>query len=209
MGYAAFSNTRTPSPPWVHVVRLLVPMSCCDDAAQYVITALGGEDIARKLVGGFKWWQVRGVPGYVFMTMRSISLSSFIFSVDAQWVTAKKDWQEAKRRYKMQNKSKTPAEAPTVDPAADSADSAPYEAHMDEMRCILYAHGGAYVSSAKTLLNVTKGAIISEVSTKNDTASNGTLERSMAVFLPSIIDCLRNTPSLARCKTSSLLVRLP
>ncbi|KAJ6497643.1 hypothetical protein C8R45DRAFT_983709 [Mycena sanguinolenta] len=119
----AFSNTRTPSPPWVHVVRLVVPMSCCDDAAQYLITALGGEEIARKLVGGCKWWQVRGLPG-----------------VDAQWITAKKDWQEAKRRYKMQNKSKTPAQAP-VDPEADSE---AYEEHMDEMRCILYCHGGGY-----------------------------------------------------------------
>ncbi|KAF8178667.1 hypothetical protein K438DRAFT_1844188 [Mycena galopus ATCC 62051] len=120
----AFSNTRTPSPPWVHVVRLVIPMSCCDDAAQYLITALGGEETARKLVGGCKWWQVRGVPG-----------------VDAQWVTAKKDWEEAKRRYKMQNKYKMPAEVPVVDPAADSA---PYEEHMDEMRCILYSHGGGY-----------------------------------------------------------------
>jgi hypothetical protein len=70
----------------------------------------------------------------------TINLASTFLRVDAQWVTAKKDWQEAKRRYKMNNKSKTPAEAP-VDAAADSA---PYEAHMDEMRCILYAHGGTY-----------------------------------------------------------------
>ncbi|KAK7057586.1 Abhydrolase-3 domain-containing protein [Favolaschia claudopus] len=120
----AFSNTRTPSPPWVHVVRLLVPMSVCDDAAQYVIKALGGEDMARKMVGGCKWWQVRGVPG-----------------VDAQWITAKKDWQEAKRRYKMQNKTKPSVEAPPVDPLAEPAH---YEEHMDEMRCILYSHGGGY-----------------------------------------------------------------
>ncbi|KAJ7686541.1 hypothetical protein B0H17DRAFT_1013522 [Mycena rosella] len=119
----AFGNTRTPSPPWVHVVRLIVPVSCCDDAAQYLITALGGEDVARQMVGGCKWWQVRGVPG-----------------VDAQWVTARKDWQEAKRRYKMYNKSKTTSETP-VDPAADSS---PYEEHMDAMRCILYSHGGGY-----------------------------------------------------------------
>ncbi|KAJ7019317.1 hypothetical protein C8F04DRAFT_1236790 [Mycena alexandri] len=119
----AFANTRTPSPPWVHVVRLVVPMSCCDEAAQYLITALGGEDAARKMVGGCKWWQVRGVPG-----------------VDAQWITARKDWQEAKKRYKMHQKSKTPGEAP-VDPEADSA---PYEEYMDELRCILYSHGGGY-----------------------------------------------------------------
>ncbi|KAF7351100.1 Abhydrolase-3 domain-containing protein [Mycena sanguinolenta] len=120
----AFSNTRTPSPPWVHVVRLVVPMTCCDDAAQYLITALGGEEIARKLVGGCKWWQVRGLSG-----------------VDAQWITAKKDWQEAKRRYKMQDKSKTSTQVPAVDPEADSGT---YEEHMDEMRCILYSHGGGY-----------------------------------------------------------------
>ncbi|KAJ7099552.1 hypothetical protein B0H15DRAFT_820712 [Mycena belliarum] len=119
----AFANTRTPSPPWVHVVRLVVPVSCCDDAAQYLITALGGADATQKLVGGCKWWQVRGIPG-----------------VDAQWITAKKDWQEAKRRYKMYHNSRSMNEAP-VDPDADSA---PYEEHMDEMRCILYAHGGGY-----------------------------------------------------------------
>ncbi|KAJ7503004.1 hypothetical protein B0H11DRAFT_2170967 [Mycena galericulata] len=119
----AFANTRTPSPPWVHVVRLVIPMSCCDEAAQFLITALGGEDAARRIVGGCKWWQVRGIPG-----------------VDAQWVTARKDWQEAKRRYKMQNKAKSASEAP-FDPAADSA---PYEEHMDQMRCILYSHGGGY-----------------------------------------------------------------
>ncbi|KAF8161335.1 hypothetical protein B0H34DRAFT_796140 [Crassisporium funariophilum] len=79
-----FSNTRTPSPPWTHVVRTLVPMSTCEEAASFLIKALGGEEIARRLVGGVKWWQVRGVNG-----------------VDAQWITAKKDWQEAKRRHKQ------------------------------------------------------------------------------------------------------------
>lgn len=60
-----FANTRTPSPPWVHVVRLTVPMTCCDDAATYLIEALGGEDVAKRVVGGVKWWQVRGnVNGY-------------------------------------------------------------------------------------------------------------------------------------------------
>ncbi|CAK5282353.1 unnamed protein product [Mycena citricolor] len=117
----AFGNTRTPSPPWVHVVRLVIPMSCCDDAAQYVITALGGEEVARRVVGGCKWWQVRGVSG-----------------IDAQWITAKKDWQEAKRRDKMRDK---PPPSPS---SASGPDSAPYEAHMDEMRCILYSHGGGY-----------------------------------------------------------------
>ena len=39
---------RTPSPPWVHVVRLLVPMSKCDEAAGYLIKALGGEDVGAS-----------------------------------------------------------------------------------------------------------------------------------------------------------------
>ncbi|KAJ7647735.1 hypothetical protein FB45DRAFT_1052164 [Roridomyces roridus] len=119
----AFSNTRTPSPPWVHVVRLVVPMSCCDEASTYLITALGGEDAARSIIGGCKWWQVRGVNG-----------------VEAQWITAKKDWEEAKRRYKSRSETKPASDVP-LEPDSESA---PYEEHMDEMRCILYAHGGGY-----------------------------------------------------------------
>ncbi|KAI8973983.1 Alpha/Beta hydrolase protein [Trametes punicea] len=124
----AFSNTRTPSPPWVHVVRLLVPMSCCDDAATYLIKALGGEEVAKRIVGGTKWWQVRGVKG-----------------VDAEWIVAKKDWQEAKKRQKAR-------EASSPDPGAASPEAdnpnqempATYQPEMDQMRCILYAHGGGY-----------------------------------------------------------------
>ena len=60
-----FSNTRTPSAPWMLVKRLLVPMSCCDQAAVHLIDVLGGEQKTRELVGGTKWWQVRGLKGYV------------------------------------------------------------------------------------------------------------------------------------------------
>jgi hypothetical protein len=62
-----FSNTRTPSPPWTHVVRILVPVSKCEEAASYLIKALGGEDVAKRLIGGVKWWQVRGVNGSAFV----------------------------------------------------------------------------------------------------------------------------------------------
>ena len=41
----------------------MVPLSSCDEAATYLIKALGGEDVARQVVGGVKWWQVRGVNG--------------------------------------------------------------------------------------------------------------------------------------------------
>ncbi|EEB88684.1 hypothetical protein MPER_13338, partial [Moniliophthora perniciosa FA553] len=70
------------------------------------------------VVGGVKWWQVRGVNG-----------------VDAQWITAKKDWREAKRRYKEQDKSAA------KESLQRSEDSNTYEKDMDEMRCILYSHG--------------------------------------------------------------------
>ncbi|KAL1941449.1 hypothetical protein VTO73DRAFT_7266 [Trametes versicolor] len=122
----AFSNTRTPSPPWVHAVRLLVPMSCCDEAAKYLIKALGGEECTKRVVGGTKWWQVRGVKG-----------------VDGEWIVAKKDWQEAKRRQKARESSSDGG--PSLDAGQSSQETpATYEPEMDEMRCILYAHGGGY-----------------------------------------------------------------
>jgi hypothetical protein len=79
-------------------------------------------------------------------------------SVDAQWIVAKKDWREAKRRYKEQERkdSKGPGEqngheTPNGgDHAGDHAgsdhddtESGSYQQDMDEMRCILYSHGGA------------------------------------------------------------------
>ncbi|EAU91257.2 lipase/esterase [Coprinopsis cinerea okayama7 len=112
----AFSNTRTPSPPWVHVFRTTVPMSCCDEAASYLISALGGEDVCRRVVGGVKWWQVRGIDG-----------------VDAQWIAAKKDWREAKRRFKQRGEKYSTAN-----------EEGTYAKDMDAMRCILYLHGGGY-----------------------------------------------------------------
>ncbi|KAI1785206.1 alpha/beta-hydrolase [Ganoderma leucocontextum] len=124
----AFSNTRTPSPPWVHVVRLLVPMSCCDEAATHLIKALGGEEITKRVVGGTKWWQVRGVKG-----------------VDAEWIVAKKDYQEAKRKQKARRMSMDASSPGPQDGENPNQEIPPsYQPEMDEMRCILYAHGGGY-----------------------------------------------------------------
>ncbi|TFK88448.1 alpha/beta-hydrolase [Polyporus arcularius HHB13444] len=121
----AFSNTRTPSPPWVHIVRLLVPMSSCDEAATYLIKALGGEEVTKRVVGGTKWWQVRGVKG-----------------VDAEWIVARKDWQEAKKKQKARGMS---SDGAPVDNGNTHQELPPqYQPEMDEMRCILYAHGGGY-----------------------------------------------------------------
>ncbi|KAH7329803.1 hypothetical protein B0J17DRAFT_679742 [Rhizoctonia solani] len=86
-----FSNTKIPSPPWVHCVRVMIPLSTCDEAAPLLVQALGGQEAAREFVGGTKWWQVRGVRG-----------------VDAQWVAVKRDWREAERRRKQRQEPTSP-----------------------------------------------------------------------------------------------------
>ncbi|TFK50945.1 alpha/beta-hydrolase [Heliocybe sulcata] len=132
----SFSNTRTPSPPWVRVVRLLVPMSTCEEAATHLIKALGGEDVAKRVVGGTKWWQVRGVKG-----------------VNCEWIVAKKDWQEAKKRHKayqkaQQEKANGSPKENQIDPPSNESESSEdddkYDPDMDAMRCILWFHGGGY-----------------------------------------------------------------
>ncbi|QRW25189.1 carbohydrate esterase family 10 protein [Rhizoctonia solani] len=89
-----FSNARIPSPPWVHCVRVLIPLECCDAAAPLLLQALGGPEA----VGGSKWWQVRGVRG-----------------VDAQWVAVKRDWRDAEKRRKQDPMS--PVTSPTNPPS--------------------------------------------------------------------------------------------
>lgn len=93
-------------------------MTTCDEAAELLIKVLGGEEHTRRVVGGVKWWTVRGVEG-----------------VDAQWIATKRDWNDAKKRY--DEKIDTPADQ--SDPTANGS----YNENLDEMRCILYFHGGA------------------------------------------------------------------
>jgi hypothetical protein len=91
------------------------------------------------------------------------------FRLDAEWITAKKDWQNAQERSKEREgpvtapqehaaeHPNTPlsngvvsgpppelegeASAPSQN-SETSQDSAAYQPEMDEMRCILYSHGG-------------------------------------------------------------------
>jgi len=132
-------------------------MSSCDEAAVYLIKAFRGEEVMKRVVGGTKWWQVRGIRG-----------------LDAEWISAKKHWQDAQRRAKEQ---RAPANARQTGPTdglglrntdleratsveseseeyhesppapsknEPSKDSGSYQPEMDDMRCILYAHGGGY-----------------------------------------------------------------
>lgn len=108
-----FSNTRTPSPPWTHVVRTLVPLSCCDEAAIYLIKALGGEDVARDIVGGIKWWQVRGVNGYVMVLLFGLWI---LILKSAQHRRSMDDCEKrlGRRSAKAQTRSREGERSPTV-----------------------------------------------------------------------------------------------
>jgi hypothetical protein len=61
-----FGNAGIPTPPWIHAESVLIPISVCDVAATHLIKAFGGEEVTQRVVGGTKWWQVRGIHGYVF-----------------------------------------------------------------------------------------------------------------------------------------------
>jgi hypothetical protein len=133
-----------------------VPLSCCDEAATYIIKALGGEDVARQAVGGVKWWQVRGVNGLVVSIfssyLKNLTLSRVCYSVDAEWLTMKNDWREAKKRHKMrQDQARMGFNAPTAPttspPESLSSDNNAYDKDMDAMRCIIYLHGGTVTIS--------------------------------------------------------------
>lgn len=72
-------------------------------------------------------------------------------SIDAEWITDHKDYQEAKKRNKAKHKESSNTEIPTSEsdtqassglPASSSNEGNIYKEEMDEMRCILYAHGG-------------------------------------------------------------------
>lgn len=79
-GLQRFGLVRTPAPPWVGIHRVTIPQRTLINAADYLITALGGEEQAYKVVGGTKWWQVRAGPG-----------------VEAEWIVLKKDWKDYQR----------------------------------------------------------------------------------------------------------------
>ncbi|KAK0213386.1 alpha/beta-hydrolase [Desarmillaria ectypa] len=140
--FQAFSNNRTSSPRRFRVQRVFVPMSSCDDAAKYLVQALGGQDAARRIVGGVKWWQARALDGYDFDGILVI-VSKRYRSVDAEWITMKNDLREAKKRDKAKPTS-TPATAPMEELKTHIGASNKDGSETDEMRCFLYLHGGGY-----------------------------------------------------------------
>ena len=75
-------------------------------------------------------------------------------SVDGEWIVTKKDWQEAEKRHKAHEKQRsssgknsrksesTPVTPPPGLAEETAAPNEPDMNEMDEMRCILYTHGG-------------------------------------------------------------------
>lgn len=142
--YLGFSNTHTPSPPWIRVVRLLVPMTCCDDAASHLIRVFGDEEGAHRVLGGVKWWQIRGLKGLVSVVVLASEVVLINYRVDAQWIVTKKDWKEAKRRYKLQREKGIGTNPGNETSPEQKTSPEGYSQDMDDMRCILYAHGGLF-----------------------------------------------------------------
>ncbi|KAG5648902.1 hypothetical protein DXG03_000251 [Asterophora parasitica] len=74
----AFTNTHVPAPPWAAVAPVLIPLSSCNRAADILMDWFGPEEL-KHVVGGERWWQVRGLDG-----------------IDAEWITEKEYLSAAK-----------------------------------------------------------------------------------------------------------------
>lgn len=60
-----------PAPYWVAVVPVKIPLSSCNRAADSLIDWFGPEEL-KHVVGGERWWQVRGLDW-----------------IDGEWITEK------------------------------------------------------------------------------------------------------------------------
>ncbi|SCV68484.1 BQ2448_605 [Microbotryum intermedium] len=153
----AFGNIFTPAPWWVCVVRVLIPLDTRLEANRILIDTLGEDDI-QNVVGGKEWWQRCPNPDG---------------ALNGEWISMKKDWHgldadevdddeletikhekveamkrkaedDRKRRYKLGREREERRAKGEDDPYGDDEGEPAYEHDLDEMRCILYIHGGAY-----------------------------------------------------------------
>ena len=74
-----FTNTHVPAQPGTTCLRMLIPMASCNQAAAMLIEYFGEKDL-KELVGGSRWWQVRGLKG-----------------VQGEWIAMKQDWKRAEK----------------------------------------------------------------------------------------------------------------
>ncbi|OSC99002.1 alpha/beta-hydrolase [Trametes coccinea BRFM310] len=87
----AFTNTHVPAPFWCAVVPVKIPLSSCNKAADVLIDWFGPDDL-KHVVGGERWWQIRGLEW-----------------IDAEWITEKAYLKEAEHadRDKLTSDEKT------------------------------------------------------------------------------------------------------
>ncbi|KAJ6539532.1 Alpha/Beta hydrolase protein [Mycena capillaripes] len=66
-----FTNTHVPAPYWAAVASVCIPLESCNKAADILIDWFGPDEL-KAVVGGERWWQVRGLDG-----------------VEGEWITQK------------------------------------------------------------------------------------------------------------------------
>ncbi|KAG8955582.1 hypothetical protein FRC04_007573 [Tulasnella sp. 424] len=128
----AFSNTRIPAPPWVRTVRVMIPLSSCDKAADKLIEALGGKEMAKQTVGGTRWWQVRGLDG-----------------IPGEWIVVRKDIAAQRKRHKTEkdqnsyfHRAKSTGFFGANEQDEKQQEPHEYTPEMEGTPCMLYVHGG-------------------------------------------------------------------
>ncbi|CAE6523208.1 unnamed protein product [Rhizoctonia solani] len=146
----AFTNTHVPAPFWTTAIPTRIPLSSCNEAADLLITLLRrtstpsnsnyteeeAEAEFKRVVGGERWWQVRGLDG-----------------VEAEWVAMKSDWEQISKAERRKEKKKQRHREHAAKrsakhgkhPAEDTLASEEYTEDIDNLtRVMLYIHGGAY-----------------------------------------------------------------
>ncbi|KAL5530703.1 hypothetical protein ACEPAF_6961 [Sanghuangporus sanghuang] len=115
-----FTNTHILSPPWAAVSPVLIPFETCNRAADLLVDWFSDPDELERVVGGQRWWQVRGLDG-----------------VEGEWVTERSLLKEVDSAECIRRREKEKGR-PLSDDEADIM-------RMDSLEPVmLYIHGGAY-----------------------------------------------------------------
>ncbi|EJD01135.1 lipase/esterase [Fomitiporia mediterranea MF3/22] len=116
----AFTNTHIVSPPWAAVSPVLIPFKTCNKAADMLVEWFFDLDELRRIVGGEKWWQVRGLDG-----------------VEGEWVTEKRFLNDTNTMERVKKKEEELGRSLNDD-----------EVDIMRMDCLervmFYIHGGAF-----------------------------------------------------------------
>ena len=126
------TNTTTPMPPWGTSEECMIPIVSCQEAASCLIRYFGAENIV-EIVGGHKWWQMRGLDG-----------------VYCEWISQYSDMLALRnccgsRGSVASMVSQTLKERVTPNSRHERAGAPKNEEETDRLsRVMLYIHGGGY-----------------------------------------------------------------